>query len=141
VEPSTMNMIVVSLLTWITTHTNYPMPDQTPVVVLAPHAYIEQVACGEPCEALGAYPDGNVIYIDEALQVDRNVCAKSVLLHELVHYLQDKHERFEAIPPVVRGMYREREAYAVQKKFLAESGRIVAFDRNFRLGAFIGPTC
>ena len=140
-EPSTMNMIVVSLLTWITTHTNYPMPDQTPVVVLAPHAYIEQLACGEPCDALGVYPDGNVIYIDDALQVDRNVCAKSVLLHELVHYLQDKNERFEDIPPMVRQMYREHEAYGVQKKFLAESGRIVAFGPDFRLGAFMGPTC
>jgi len=141
VEPSTMNTIVVSLLTWITAHTNYPMPDQIPVVVLAPHAYIEQLVCGEPCEALGAYADGNVIYIDEILDVNRNVCAKSVLLHEIIHYLQDKNERFIDIPPVVREMYREYEAYGVQKIFLRESGRIVTFDRNIRLGAFMGPTC
>jgi len=140
-EPGSVKTLVVSLLTWISAHTTYSMPADTPVVAVVPHAYLEQLACGESCEALGVYPDGNVIYVDASLHLETNICAQSVLLHELVHYDQDKTGRYLNQPPMIRPRLREREAYAVQKMFLAENGRHVTFGPNFQIGAFMGPTC
>lgn len=137
----TTKALVVSLLAWLGTHTNYTIPDQTPAVAFVPHGYLEQLACGERCPALGVYPDGNVVYIDDELQTETNVCAQSVLLHELVHYLQDKDGRFLNLAPSIRSYMREHEAYGVQQMFLAEHDRTVNFEKSFYLGAFIGPTC
>lgn len=139
--PAALKAMVVVMLSWIAAHANYPVPDETPAVALVPHAYLEQLACGEKCPALGVYPDGNVIYIDDALRVDTNICARSVLLHELVHYLQDKNSRFMNLSPQLRSRMREHEAYGVQQIYLGENGRQVAFGPNFYLGAFMGPTC
>jgi hypothetical protein len=140
-EPSTLTSTVAGLLAWIGAHTSYALPNDKPAVALVPHAYLEQLACGEKCPALGVYPDGNVIYIDDALQIDTNVCAKSVLLHELVHFLQHRDDRFVNLPPEIRSYAREHEAYTVQQQYLAENGRKVAFGPNFYIGAFMGPSC
>jgi hypothetical protein len=140
-DTATMKTIVVSLLTWIGSHSSYAIPSDTPTVAMVPHAYLAQLACGEDCPALGVYPDGNVVYIDDALQIDTNVCAKSVLLHELVHFLQDRDGRFLNLPPAIRSYSREHEAYSIQQAFLAQNGRKVAFGPSFYVGAFMGPTC
>jgi len=140
-DPNTITTIVAGLLAWISAHTPYALPDQAPAVALVPHAQLEQLACGEPCQALGVYPDKNVVYIDDSLQIETNVCARSVLLHELVHYLQNRNGKFVNMPPEIRQHFREHEAYAVQQAYLAENGRHVAFGPNFYLGAFMGPAC
>jgi len=132
--PGTMNALVTALLTWITAHTSYPMPDRLPAVAVVPHAYLEQLACGEKCPALGVYPDGNVVYIDAELQIETNVCARSVLLHELVHYLQQGHPKFAHMTPCARERAKEEEAYAIQNAYLAEIGsqeRAVFYDSEF----------
>jgi len=139
--PGAMHAIMAGLLAWIGAHSNYSIPDQTPMVVLAPHAYIADLACSEDCPALGVYPDGNAVYLDDALQVGTNVCARSVLLHELVHYLQDRDGRFLNLPPAVRHHVREHEAYAIQRVYLTEHGRQAAFGRTLYAGAFMGPSC
>jgi hypothetical protein len=136
-----MKALVVGLLTWISAHTTYPMPAETPVIAVVPHAYLELLACGQSCEALGVYPDAGVIYVDAKLQLDSNICARSVLLHELVHYDQQQEGRFLNLPRVIQSQLREREAYSVQKQFLSDNGRAVDFGNNFRLGAFMGPAC
>jgi hypothetical protein len=140
-EPAAVKALVAGLLAWISAHTSYAVPGQTPAVAIVPHAYIEALACNGPCEALGVYPDGNIVYIDDALRIDTNVCARSVLLHELVHYLQDRKGRFFNLDPVTRAHAREHEAYAVQKAYLGENGRHIAFGPNFYIGAFTGPAC
>ena len=61
-EPGTLKATVAALLSWISAHTAYALPDQAPTIALVPHAYLEQLACGQPCEALGVYPDANVVY-------------------------------------------------------------------------------
>ena len=140
-QPAAVKALVVGLLAWISAHTSYTLPGDAPAVAIVPHAYLEALACNGPCEVLGVYTDGNVVYIDNSLHIDTNVCARSVLLHELVHYLQDRKERFLNLDPYTRGHEREHEAYAIQKVYLKEHGRHVAFGPNFYMGAFTGPAC
>ena len=140
-DAGTMKAIVVSLLTWIGAHSNYAVPKDTPAVAMVSHDYLVALACDHDCPVMGVYPDQNVVYIDEALQIDTNVCAQSVLLHELVHYLQNRDGKFLNLPAPLRSYSREHEAYAIQQKFLAANGRQVAFGPNLPIGAFMGPTC
>ena len=64
-----------------------------------------------------------MIYLDQKLKPETNLFDRSVLLHELVHYLQ---YNFEPKPPAIQTEQekcmlwykREREAYAIQDAYL-----------------------
>jgi len=140
-DAGTMKAIVAGLLAWLGSHSDYPLTNQAPAVALVPHSYIEDLACGVRCDVLGVYPDGNVVYVDSALKPETNICARSVILHELVHYLQDRNERFINLPPVIRWQVREVEAYAYQRRYLRENGIKAADKPRLYLGAVMGPAC
>lgn len=140
-DPGTMKAIVVAMLTWLGAHSDYTVGDQAPAVALVPHGFIEDLACGTPCDVLGVYPDGNLVYIDQALEPRTNICARSVILHELVHYLQDRNHKYLNLSVVLRQHVREMEAYAFQRMYLAENGIEVAYGPTFYLGAVMGPAC
>lgn len=140
-EPTAMKAMIVSMLAWIGTHTNDPMPADTPMIAMVPHGYLESIACKGPCDVIGIYADSGVVYLDDGLALESNVCARSVLVHELVHFFQDIHGRFLNMPPVMRWKLRENEAHEVQKAYLSEHGRTVDFGAAFRLGAFTAESC
>ncbi len=96
----------------------YTLPDTLPLVHRVPHAMVEQLACGKACAALAAYRTNEGIYLDEALKPESNIFARSVLLHELVHYGQDISNELAHTRPCERWYRREQEAYAIQKRFL-----------------------
>ena len=140
-DAGTMKAIVAGLLAWLGTHADYPPADQAPAIALVSHSFIEDLACGSPCDVLGVYPDGNIVYVDAALTPETNICARSVILHELVHYLQDRNQRFLNLPPVIRWHVREIEAYGLQRTYLLENGIEVAKAPKLYLGAVMGPAC
>lgn len=140
-DPGTMNAIVAALLMWLGAHSGYAVDDQAPALALVPHSFVEDLACGAPCDVLGVYPDGNVVYIDQALEPETNICARSVILHELVHYLQDRGHKYLNLGPMLRWHVREIEAYAYQRMYLQENGIEVAYGPTFYLGAVMGPAC
>jgi hypothetical protein len=133
--PIPMNDLLPALLVAVDFLSKYPRPDELPPVHRVPHATIEQFACGKPCAALAVYRPGEGIYLDEALKPESNIFARSVLLHELVHYVQDVSHELVAIRPCERWYRREQEAYAIQKRFLALLGS------QMRVGYSAGSTC
>jgi len=71
---------------------------------------------------LATYQPGEGIFLNERLKPETNLFDRSVLLHELVHYVQElNHERGDS-RPCERWYYREIEAYAIQKSFLVMVG-------------------
>ncbi len=140
-DPGTMKAIVAGLLAWLGAHSDFTVTNQAPVIALVPHSYVEDLACGAPCEVLGVYPDGNVVYIDQALAPETNICARSVILHELVHYLQHSDDKYRNLHALLRWRVREMEAYAYQRMYLEENGIEVAQYPTFYLGAVMGPAC
>jgi hypothetical protein len=100
----------------------YSLPETLPKVFVVPHEKIEELACGRKCPALGAYKPGEGIYLDDALQPETNVFARSILLHELVHYVQDLASAKDNRESCERWYQREKEAYAIQEHFLALVG-------------------
>ena len=100
----------------------YPRPATFPALYRIPHADLEQMVCGAPCAALAIYRPGEGIYLDEKLKPETNLFDRSVLLHELVHYVQDLNNERGDTKPCMRWYYREQEAYAIQKNFLVIVG-------------------
>jgi hypothetical protein len=133
--PISMDDLLPALLVAVHHLSKYPHPDQLPPVHRVPHATIEQLACGRACAALAAYRPGEGIYLDDALKPESSVFARSVLLHELVHYVQDVSNELAAVRPCERWYRREQEAYAIQKRFLALLGS------QMRVGYSAGSTC
>ena len=96
----------------------YHRPVALPEVIRVPHERIEAMVCKAKCGALAAYRPGEGIYLDERLKPETKLFDRSILLHELVHYLQDMSDELGNMRPCQRWYQREQEAYAIQKVFL-----------------------
>ena len=96
----------------------YHRPAALPEVIRVPHERIEALVCKAKCGALAAYRPGEGIYLDQRLKPETQLFDRSILLHELVHYLQDMSDELGNMRPCQRWYQREQEAYAIQKVFL-----------------------
>ncbi len=93
-----------------------------PEILRVPHDRIEAIVCNARCAALAAYRPGEGIYLDDTLKPETDLFARSILLHELVHYAQDMNGEHGDMRPCMRWYQREQEAYAIQKIFLFMTG-------------------
>lgn len=100
----------------------YHRPVVMPEVIRVPHERIEAIVCNAKCGALAAYRPGEGIYLDERLKPETELFDRSILLHELVHYVQDMNDEHGDMRPCMRWYQREQEAYAIQKIFLFMTG-------------------
>jgi hypothetical protein len=118
-----MDELLAILMSWSVTLSGYSRPSTTPDIVMAPHSYLVATACGgHECQVLGWYPPGQKIFLDDRLDPANSVYASSIVVHEMVHYLQQQSGRFEEGAECASALEREREAYAVQREYLLRSG-------------------
>ena len=104
----------------------YAPPAEFPVVVRLSPQELNQLACKGSCSVLGHYAGGKEVYLDSRLAPETNLFDRSVLLHELVHYLQglqgehlEKPAESAFDAEQCRLWYkREREAYTIQEAYL-----------------------
>jgi hypothetical protein len=113
-----MEQLVPALLFAIDQLSKYPRPGGGPEVHRVARAVIEDMVCAGKCAVRASYRPGEGIYLDQTLQPETNLFDRSVLLHELVHYVQDLANERGDMEPCKRWYYREIEAYAIQKQFL-----------------------
>ncbi len=115
--------LMPALVSAIDQISKYQRPVAVPEILRVPHARIEAVVCnGARCAALAAYRPGEGIYLDDRLHPETSLFDRSILLHELVHYLQDMSGEHGDVKPCMRWYLREQEAYAIQKIFLFSTG-------------------
>ena len=118
-----MNELYEVLFSWALVLSGYAMPAEPPHVVMVSHAYLEQVACeGRRCKVMGWFPPGKTIYIDDRLDANVSLYASSVIVHEMVHYLQQTSGRYRSPYSCAEAIAMEREAYAVQQAYLIRYG-------------------
>ena len=118
-----MESLHAILLSWAITLSGYQAPATPPQVVKVTHSYLEEKACGgRPCKVLGWFPPGDTIYLDNRLNPQDDLYATSILVHEMVHYLQHSSHKFGEAYSCEKAIAMEREAYAVQREFLLRYG-------------------
>ncbi len=104
----------------------YAPPPEYPELIYLPTPELSQLACKGTCSVLGHYAGGRQIYLDDRLKPLTNLFDRSVLLHEVIHYLRGLEGSHYADPADTgddahqcRLWYkREREAYAIQEAYL-----------------------
>jgi hypothetical protein len=118
-----MHEMFAILMSWAVTLSGYPRPATAPEIVMVPHSYLVAEACGgRECKVLGWYPPGQKIFLDDRLDPTDSLYASSIVVHEMVHFLQQQFGHFEEGLSCASALSREREAYAVQREFLLRSG-------------------
>ena len=114
--------LVAVLMSGAVQLSGYPAPPRLPEVELVKHQWLVDEACGaQSCKVRGWLPPGDRIYLDDTLDPVGDTMDSSVLLHELVHYLQRESGRFG--DDCSAAIDKEREAYATQRSFLAAYGQ------------------
>jgi len=131
--------LILYLLSWATFFSGYPMPEEQPIIIFVPHSYFVMKICGnfeseqQPCHARAMYDDNDpgIIWMDRAFNTKPfSPYAKAIIVHEMVHYLQDLSGYFK-----IRGNWtedkmcaakvvRQREAYYVQDTYSEQVHRI-----------------
>lgn len=129
-----MSDIYAALLSWAVTLSGFAPPVERPVVVEVPHSFFVEHACaGKECKVYGWYAGGRNLYIDESLDPADNLLASSIVVHEMVHYLQGTSRNgglprggaaFSESPNCDDAIKMERQAYGVQRKYLESYGSI-----------------
>lgn len=112
--------LIAELLVATQAVSGYPIPAEPPVVEFLAADALQQRACGGPCAVLGWYEHGSSIYLDESLFPLTNLRSQAILVHEMVHYLQEDNGAFGIPPTCQRWVARESEAYTVQYRWLTE---------------------
>lgn len=142
-ETAFLKALVVSLLAWISSYTGYEIPAQQPEVVFVPQAQLVRMGCVGPCAILAWTPKEppDVIYLVEGLDLEADVCERAVLVHELVHQMQEHAGAYADLALAARHHVREMEALSVQRAYLAENGRKLAYTRAYGVIELSGPYC
>ena len=118
-DPVALAALLTELFISIHEIGGYPVPETYPEVRQVSQAELQRRFCNGPCGVKAFYAPEEGVFIDESFDLSRNVHARSVLLHELVHHLQARSGRFDAMTNAcVRSNRAEAEAYRVQNLYL-----------------------
>lgn len=114
--------LIVGLLLNASAISGYALPAQAPEVHLVPAKQIHDRVCGKPCRARAFFAPGEGIFLDAALDLQLDFYDRSILVHELAHFLQHSSDRFESKKGVcARHSAEETEAYDIQNKYLSQA--------------------
>lgn len=114
-----LNEFILSLL--LTLQSEYGINEDIdpPQVHLVSSNQLIQMACISGCdEVRGWTPPGVSIYLDYTLDFQNSIHDQSILLHELVHYVQYKYGLDEMSTECLTWKLREAKAYQFQIKWL-----------------------
>ena len=114
--------LLPALLSAIRQLSKYAVPAELPEIYRVSQERLQEMACSGKCAILGTYQPGTGIFLDERLEPETSLFDRSVLLHELVHYVQELNGELSDMRPCERWYHREQEAYAIQKNFLVLIG-------------------
>jgi hypothetical protein len=128
--------LVRELFGEVATLSSYPASAEPPPIFEVPQRELEQAVCDSPCNVVAAYLPRKGIYLAGHLDPRREPEDRAALLHELVHYLQYRADRFSELAPCERAREEEREAVAIQNAYLKRAGvaKQVPFNQDFGCG-------
>ncbi|OGT35494.1 MAG: hypothetical protein A2W28_00675 [Gammaproteobacteria bacterium RBG_16_51_14] len=121
------------LLSWAVQLTSYPHPHILPVIEYKNNDFFVQYACNgkRNCRVAAWYNNDGIININNVLKDQTDPMTRGIIVHELVHYLQDLSGKFDN-KDCQDQQVREREAYAIQRAYLhTVAGAFIAIYMDF----------
>lgn len=111
--------LITVLLSWTVSLSQYDHPGTPPEIEFKPRSFFVETAClgNERCKAAAWYDYQGVIYLDEILKDRTDAISRSVVVHEMAHYLQDISGEYK-VKTCEINQKLEREAYSIQRQYL-----------------------
>ena len=128
------NELILALMLWITSNTNYITPKQTPNVEFIEQSKLSGLACGNrECEIMAYTPiePKYKIYLAKNLDPMTDVCHRGVLLHELIHVLQEDQNIFVDYDERTKKHLREMDALVNHNIYLSRFGKKILYSNGF----------
>lgn len=122
-DAALVQALVVKLLLAAQGLSGYAAPGAPPSVAFLPQGELAQRACDGPCAVYGWFPPGRTIYLDDRLDPLSDLRARGILLHELVHFLQQENGAFGGPQSCRTWLDKEHEAFDVERRWLMEQPR------------------
>ena len=129
-----LKKLAKTLLTEIEYLSRYWATKSLPLILLVSQDEINRVVCKQPCAVRAAYMPDRGVLLAETLDPVNVPLDRSILVHELVHYLQEINNRYSDLSPCKRWFQREHEAYAVQNQYLYK------INANRHVGGMLEPS-
>ena len=124
-EVTSLSAIISSLMLYITAAMSIPEGEvPTPEITFLTEQQMAAKFCGgKPCgNLLGMVPkEDGAVYLKDTLDVQRNMEARGILLHELVHYVQYQRNSPTLANECMTWKAREVQAYRIQGNWLYEN--------------------
>ncbi len=111
--------LLAVLLSWTVSLSPYEHPGLAPELEFKPHEFFITAACAgiKKCRVLAWYNNDGTIFVDDRLYGNTDAYSRSVIVHELAHYLQDLSGEYEQMDCDLYAK-REREAHSIQRQYL-----------------------
>ena len=115
-----INELIVALVLWITSHTEYKNP-------------LSQLACKMDCEILAYTPiePKYKIFLSNTLDPLNDVCHRAILMHEIIHVLQEEQGVFSDYELRTKKHMREMDALVNHNIFLSQYGKKILYSNGF----------
>ena len=125
--------LILALLLWITSNTEYVHPNKDPDIEFIEQTRLSSLACGRECEILAYTPETPKykIYLSDKLKPLTNVCDRAILLHEIIHVLQDEQNFFSDFNTKTKKHLREMDALIKHNIFLSQYGKKILYSNGF----------
>ena len=118
-----LNTVIASLFLWISSHlhvinADFEQPSNYPEIKFIPQKKLSEMACERPCPVIGWYPTKDqikgkeVLYMIEGVYPVKDLCIRTILLHEIVHFWQDYNNAFENNEDSQEVVFMRREQQA-----------------------------
>ncbi len=133
-KPADLNALAKSLLSEIEHLSRYWASKQLPPITMISQDEINRIVCKKPCAVRAAYMPERGVLLADSLDPVNEPLDRSILLHELVHFLQEINNRYSELTPCKRWFQREHEAYAVQNQYLYR------INANRHVGGMLEPS-
>ena len=127
------NELILALLLWITSNTDYVNPKQLPDVKFIEQEQLSKLACKRDCEILAYTPENPeyTIYLSKELKPMQDVCHRGILLHEIIHVIQNDQNIFTDYDQRTKKHLREMDALVNHNIYLSRYGKKILYSNGF----------
>lgn len=116
-----MSEIIAGLLLFIQSQVGLFNTIEPPHIEFLQAVEIAELACEQQCgDIKGWTPPGSTVYLNQNLGITQNMFDRSIILHELVHYVQYKYQLTNMATDCLTWKAREAQAYQLQFLWLQE---------------------
>ena len=128
-----LNELIISLVLWITSNTLYLDTSVSPEIEFVNQVKLADIACSKPCEIMAYTPKNSTkkIFMLDSLNPMDDVCHRGILLHEIIHLVQNEKKVYSDFDENTKKHMREMDALVNHNRFLSQYNKKILYSNGF----------